>query len=35
MRLVGVSSVAEIQANGESCRESLMLGDDHLAPFVF
>jgi L-lactate dehydrogenase (cytochrome) len=36
MRLVGVESVAEVRERGaELRRESLMLGDGHLPPFVF
>ncbi|MDA0710591.1 MAG: alpha-hydroxy acid oxidase [bacterium] len=36
MRMVGVQSVAEIHARGsEIRRESKMLGDGHLPPFVF
>jgi len=36
MRLIGVQSVAEIRANGaEIRRESQLIGDSHLPPFVF
>lgn len=36
MRLIGVKSIAEICENGAKIRrESQLLGDSHLPPFVF